>query len=100
MVMKWTFVTNHALVLGFIAQQPNITARELSLAVGITERAIRKIIADLNTTQYISKKKEGRRVTYRVNPDLFLRHETQRHIPIRALLESLGWERPKQTQKS
>ncbi len=44
---EWTFLTNHARVLSFIAKHPSITALELSNSIGITERATRKIIADL-----------------------------------------------------
>jgi len=94
--MGWTFLTNHALVLSYIAQHPDATARELSGAIGITERATRKIIADLDATKYITKKREGRRVKYGIEPNLSLRHETQWHTAISALLEALGWDRPKQ----
>ena len=98
--MGWTFLTNHALVLSYIAQHPRVTARELSGAIGITERATRKIIADLDDAEYITKKREGRRVRYRINPNLSLRHKTQRHTAIGGFLEALGWERrPKRTQK-
>ena len=98
--MGWTFLTNHALVLSYIAQHPRVTARELSGAIGITERATRKIIADLDAAKYITKKREGRRVRYGIEPNLPLRHETQRHTAISALLEALGWEkRPKGTRK-
>ena len=44
---EWTFLTNHALVLSFLAKHPMITGLEVSREVGITERAVRKIIADL-----------------------------------------------------
>ncbi|MFX0203892.1 MAG: hypothetical protein ACFFCW_47960 [Candidatus Hodarchaeota archaeon] len=44
---EWTFLTNHALVLVYLAKHPQITALELSMPIGITERAVRKIIADL-----------------------------------------------------
>ena len=90
---EWTFLTNHALVLSFLAKQPRMTARELSDAIGITERAIRKIIADLNAAGYIEKKKEGRRIRCHINPDLPLRHETQRDTAIGDILEVLGWQR-------
>ena len=91
--MGWTFLTNHALVLSYIAQHPHVTARELSGAIGITERATRKIIADLDAAKYITRKREGRRVRYGIEPDLSLRHETQRHTAVSAFLEVLGWER-------
>jgi len=89
----WTFVTNHALVLSSVAKHPRITARELSAVIGITERAVRKIIADLEAEGYITKKREGRRVKYRVNPDLSLRHEAHRDKVVGGLLEVLGWKR-------
>lgn len=90
---EWTFLTNHALVLSFLAKHPRITARDLSAAIGITERATRKIIADLHAAGYIGKRKEGRRVRYRINADLSLRHETQRDTAVGELLKVLGWKK-------
>lgn len=90
---EWTFLTNHALVLSFLAQHSRITAREVSAAIGITERATRKIIADLDAAGYIIKKKDGRRNTYRINPDLSVRHEAHQDIAIGSLLEVLGWKK-------
>jgi DNA-binding transcriptional ArsR family regulator len=92
---EWTFLTNHAVVLSFLAKHPRITARDLSAAIGITERATRKIIADLHASGYIGKKREGRRVRYRINADLSLRHETQRDIAVGELLRVLGWKKGK-----
>ena len=89
---KWTFVTNHALVLVYLANHPLITALALSSSVGITERAVRKIIADLEAERYISKEKEGRRVKYVINKKLPLRHQTQQDKSIHRLLETLGWK--------
>ncbi len=89
----WKFVTNHALVLCLIAQQPRITAREISMTIGITEKSTRRIITDLDSEGYVSKKREGRRLRYRVNPDLPLRAETQLDKAVGGLLEMLGWKR-------
>ena len=89
----WKFLTNHALVLCIIAQQPRITAREISGAIGITEKATRNIINDLEIDGYVTKKREGRRIKYRVDPDLPLRSETQQDKAIGDLLETLGWKR-------
>jgi DNA-binding transcriptional ArsR family regulator len=91
----WKFLTNHALVLCLIAQQPRITAREISSTIGITEKATRNIINDLDTDGYVTKKREGRRIRYRVDPDLPLRSETQQDKAIGDLLEILGWKRRK-----
>jgi DNA-binding Lrp family transcriptional regulator len=89
----WKFVTNHALVLCLVAQQSRITAREISSAIGITEKATRNIINDLEADGYVTKKKEGRRIKYTVDTDLPLRTETQQDKAIGALLQTLGWKR-------
>lgn len=89
----WKFLTNHALVLCLIAQQSRITAREISSAIGITEKATRNIINDLEADGYITKKREGRRIKYRIDPDMPLRSETQQNKAIGDLLETLGWKR-------
>ena len=96
---EWTFLSNHALVLSHIARHSRITARELANAIGITERATRKIIADLLNTGYITKKREGRRNHYRVNADLDLRHPIHAETAVGELLEALGWKRPRKTKK-
>ncbi len=94
---EWTFVTNHALVLSFLARQPRITARELSSDIGITERTVRKIIADLDAAGYITKKKQGRGIRYRINADLSMRHDAHRDIAVGDFLEALGWRRGRRT---
>ncbi len=89
---EWTFVTNHAMVLSFVARQPRITARELAANIGITERTVRAIIADLDTAGYITKKKQGRGIRYRINPDLSMRHDAHREIAVGDFLRALGWK--------
>lgn len=95
----WKFLTNHALVLCLVAQQSRITARDISANIGITEKATRNIINDLEGDGYITKKKEGRRVKYTVYTDQPLRHETQQDKAIGDLLEVLGWK-PRKTRKA
>ena len=90
---EWTFLTKHALVLSLIARQPRITAQQLATAIGTTERAVRRVLADLYADGYISKKRAGRGVKYRINPDLSLRHDTHLEIAIGDFLEALGWKR-------
>jgi len=61
---EWRCLTNHGLVLRYIARHPRAIARDLADAIGITERAARKIVADLLETEYTAKKREGRRNRY------------------------------------
>jgi len=88
---QWTFITNHAAVLILLAKDPTVTARQVASEIGITERAVRTIIADLEAEGYIVKAKEGRRVRYRVKAGLPLRHATQQHVQVGKLLKLLGW---------
>ncbi len=90
---EWTFLTNHALVLSFIAFHQQITARDLAKEIGITERATRKIIADLLVTGYITKKRQGRCNHYLVNPVLPLRHSSHQETEVGKLLRALGWKK-------
>jgi transcription initiation factor IIE alpha subunit len=85
----WTFLTNHAIVLLFLAEHGLITGRELSRLVGITERSVRNIISDLASEGYVKWSKEGRRLRYKINPDLPFRHHTQKDKAIGILLQSL-----------
>jgi len=57
---------------------------------GITERAVRNIIADLEEGGYIEKTREGRRVKYKIHPELSLRHPTQKDQFIKNLLKAMG----------
>ncbi len=90
---EWTFVTNHAMVLSLVAGKTRITAREVAATIGITERTVRAIIADLDAAGYITKKKQGRGTRYRINPDLSLRHDVHREIAVGDFLQALGWKR-------
>jgi predicted transcriptional regulator len=92
---EWTFLTNHALVLSHLAKHPIMTAVEVAVSIGITERAVRKIIADLFHSGYIDKKKQGRRVMYSINSHLPLRHHTHREYNISGFLLALGWKAKK-----
>ena len=87
---EWTFLTTHASVLSLISRNPRATGLELSSALGITERAVRKIIADLYHAGYIEKKKEGRGIRYRINHNQKLRQDTHQDVAIGDILESLG----------
>jgi biotin operon repressor len=98
---NWTFITNHAVVLTYLAKHPTITARQVALEIGITERAVRKIIADLEAEGYIVKAKEGRRSRYGVKAGLPLRHSTQPDTQVGKLLKVLGWAgKPTRKQSS
>ena len=85
----WTFLTNHAHVLLCLAQGESLTARELSLLIGITERSVQAILADLIADGYLEKSKEGRRNRYTVNPAGRLRHPLESAHSVGELINAL-----------
>ena len=97
---EWTFVSNHAVVLSFVAKAPQITAREMANEIGITERAVRKIIKDLEAAKYLRKKREGRGVRYSIRFDMTLRHRTQRDKLVGDLLKVLGEDKEMRQKKA
>mgnify|MGYP001069370760 CR=1 FL=1 len=86
---RWTFITNHGLILSYISHKASSTAREIAMYVGVTERTTHKIISDLETEGYITRRKVGRRNVYSVDPQLPLRHHTKQDIMVSELLEAL-----------
>ena len=79
---EFTFLTNYAHVLLLIANDPNVLMRELASHVGITERAVQRIVEDLTTAGYLVVTKDGRRNRYQVRLDSPLRHELERHCNV------------------
>lgn len=88
----WTFLTNHGHVLLCIAREPEIRVRELADRVGITERAVQRIVADLEGAGYVSRVREGRRNRYEVHDELPLRHPVEAHRKVRALMDLIFGE--------
>jgi len=86
---RWTFITNHGLVLSYISHNPTTTTREIANYIGVTERTTHKIISDLENAGYIRRRKIGRRNVYSVDPQLPLRHHTKTDIMVEDLLDSL-----------
>ena len=89
-VRGWTFLTNHAHVLLCLAQGESLTARELSLRIGITERSVQAILADLIADDYLAKTKVGRRNSYAVNPSGRLRHPLESAHTVGELINALS----------
>src|SRR5262245_21790710 len=83
----WTFLSNHGHVLLAIARNPDATLREVAALVGITERTVQRVVADLEAGQYLERARNGRRNRYEVHPDLPLRHPIEAHRDIGSLIE-------------
>jgi DNA-binding MarR family transcriptional regulator len=86
----WTFVTNHTQVLLTIARDSDVRMRDIAAIVGITERAAQSIVADLIEEGYVTRERVGRRNHYSVNPELKMRHPSQREQEVGTLLDVLN----------
>jgi DNA-binding Lrp family transcriptional regulator len=73
----WTFLTNHAHVLLAIAGDPEVRMRDVAARVGVTERAVQMIVADLVDSGYIERVRVGRRNRYLVNGAGLFRHPAE-----------------------
>jgi DNA-binding MarR family transcriptional regulator len=71
---RWSFVTNHARVLAFVAADPNARLRDIAAAVGITERTAAQIVNDLEQAGYLTKTRDGRRNQYVFDGQKQLQH--------------------------
>jgi DNA-binding MarR family transcriptional regulator len=90
---SWTLLTGHGHVLVEIARNPDARIRDISPVVGLTERTVQAIVADLEAAGYLTRTRTGRRVRYTVNHDSLFRHSAQeghRVGPLLTLLAAAG----------
>jgi DNA-binding MarR family transcriptional regulator len=80
--LHWTFLTNHAHVLLCIAKNPDFRLRDIADVVGITERAVHRIVSDLSEAGFVDVERDGRCNVYVTHPEKNLRHpiEAHRHV--------------------
>lgn len=90
----WTFLTNHAHVLIHICEHPEARMRDIAERVGITERAVQRIVGELEEGGYLQRIKDGRRNHYRVTASRPLRHPIEKHVQTSALVDLVLGSRP------
>ena len=78
----WTFLSNHTHVLVCIAADAEQTLRDVASKVGITERAVQRIVAELEAAGALTRERDGRRNRYRLDTTLPLRHPLEKHRSI------------------
>mgnify|MGYP002378246981 FL=1 len=84
-IPAWTFLTNHAHVLLCLARDPTARVRDIATSVGITERAVQRILSELEEGGYLTRQRDGRRNRYDVNGRQSLRHPIEMHNRVEAL---------------
>lgn len=89
-VSEWTFLTNHAHVLVCLSDDESLRVRDIAEQVGITERAVVRILGELVDAGYLEKFRDGRRNTYRILRDQPLRHPLESAHTVGDLLNSVA----------
>jgi predicted transcriptional regulator len=84
-IPAWTFLTNHG---------PEKRLRDVAARVGITVRAVQRIIRELEEARYLQRKRQGRRNRYEFRPNLHLRHPVEGHRTIGELIDFVIQRRP------
>jgi predicted transcriptional regulator len=87
---KWTFLSNHGQVLLCIARDPDVRLREIGDQVGITERAVHRIVKELADAGYLRLERNGRRNRYTITSHLGLPEPLARDRSIGDLLSVLA----------
>jgi hypothetical protein len=64
---SWTLLTGHGHILVEIARNLRARIRDISAVVGLTNRTVQAIVADLETAGYLTRARAGRRTRYSVS---------------------------------
>jgi predicted transcriptional regulator len=91
----FTYLTNHAHALVALESSSDLRVRDLADMIGITERAVLRILADLQTAGVLEREKQGRRNHYRIVRKSRLRHPLEEHCTVGGLLEWINSHRKK-----
>ena len=83
---EWTLFSNHGHVLVCLARNSEARLRDVAPDVGITERAVQKIVRDLQDEGMISVTKNGRRNSYRIHGRKNLRHDLESACTLKDLI--------------
>ena len=84
---NWTFFSNHSHVLICLVREPDLRLRDVAERVGITERGVQRIVADLEEAGILSRVRDGRRNRYEVHAERPLRHAVEAHCTVNDLLK-------------
>ncbi|MCG8528959.1 MAG: winged helix-turn-helix domain-containing protein [Opitutales bacterium] len=85
----WTLLSNHGHVLICLVRDPEMRLRDVALQVGITERAVQKIVSELEASGILSKEKVGRCNQYTFDEGAPMRHPLESQTNVGALISAL-----------
>jgi DNA-binding transcriptional ArsR family regulator len=86
---RWGLLSNHALVLIHVVQNPRSTLREIADAVGVTDRAANSLLRAIEQDGIITRRKEGRKNIYSVDLDALMKHRSYGRFSIGQIAAAL-----------
>jgi len=84
---QWSFFSNHGHILLALAEDPTARLRDLAERVGITERAVHRLLSEMEEAGIISHHHEGRRNVYSIRRQERLRHPIESHRSVGDLIK-------------
>lgn len=97
---QWTFLTSHGAVFLYLVDHPQVTIRTISDELGLAERTVAGILADLKEAGYISVGKRGKFNVYTVYFDLPMRDPSHAHFTVGDFFAILQKERARARRRS
>ena len=92
MSAQWTFFTNYGHVLFLVDKNPDATLREMSFDIGITERAVQRIISDLVSDGFLKVSKIGRQNSYTIVGKKHLKHDIEKSCSVDEIILAVNGE--------
>jgi MarR family len=87
---SWTFLSDHALVLLAIAAEPSMRIRDLAAEMGIDEAILQRVVDDLMVGGYVTCRRVGRRLFYRVDGEAHVNHPSGQRRQLWELIQLLA----------
>lgn len=84
---NWNLISNHGLVLICLTNYEGCSMRLIGQMIGITERAVQRIVSDLESSGIIERERIGRKNTYKINGSISLRNAVSGCCTIEAFTE-------------
>ena len=88
--LPFKFLTNHALALLCIAEEPEMRIRDIAHDLQITERAAQRIVGELVQSGYVERDRIGRRNRYALAENMPVSLPVQRVSTLGSLLGALS----------
>jgi len=97
---NWTFLSNYGHILLALAQNPGARLRDLAERVGITERAVHRLLSEMEAAGVIARRRDGRRNTYTIRRSVRLRHPIEGHRTVGDLLDLVSAPGRRRTRRA